>query len=312
MAIFRTLSFYFAIAGLVLAGVLVKQLTAEGPKPQHIQPAVNPYTYTIAASGIIEAMDKNIDIGVPHSALIKEVYVNVGSTVPQGHVLFQLDDRELQAQLIVQKANLTVLQAALHRLKDQFSRLESVEDPRAVSQEEMNTKAHDVAVAEAQVEAAEAQVTHTILMIERLHVCAPKCGMILQNNIRKGEYIVAGSVPAMMMGDLEHLQVRADIDEQNASYLLSHASAKAFPKNNTTLEIPLHFERIEPYVIPKKSLTGASDERVDTRVLQVIYTFEKPPGISLYVGQQVDIFIDRAAPEKMHDSKETPGDAKTL
>jgi len=50
--------------------------------------------------------------------------------------------------------------------------------------------------------------------------------------------------------------------------------------------------RIEPYVIPKKSLTGDNTERVDTRVLQVIYRFERP-SFPIYAGQQVDVFIER-------------------
>jgi len=33
--------------------------------------------------------------------------------------------------------------------------------------------------------------------------------------------------------------------------------------------------RFEPYVVPKRSLTGDSTERVDTRVLQAIYSFDR-------------------------------------
>ncbi len=43
-------------------------------------------------------------------------------------------------------------------------------------------------------------------------------------------------------------------------------------------------------MIPKKSLTGDSTERVDTRVLQVIYRV-KDQNASLYVGQQMDVYI---------------------
>ena len=66
----------------------------------------------------------------------------------------------------------------------------------------------------------------------------------------------------------------------------------AYVKGETKNAIPLRFTRIEPYVIPKKSLTGASTERVDTRVLQVIYQLD-PPKRPLYVGQQVDVYIER-------------------
>ena len=53
----------------------------------------------------------------------------------------------------------------------------------------------------------------------------------------------------------------------------------------------LTFVRVEPYVVPKKSLTGDASERVDSRVLQVIYSIANPC-CPLYVGQQVDAFID--------------------
>jgi len=59
-------------------------------------------------------------------------------------------------------------------------------------------------------------------------------------------------------------------------------------------QIPLTFVRIEPYVVPKKSLTGDNAERVDTRVLQVIYRFDRP-SFPVYAGQQVDVFIERRA-----------------
>jgi hypothetical protein len=57
----------------------------------------------------------------------------------------------------------------------------------------------------------------------------------------------------------------------------------------------LTFVRVEPYVVPKKSLTGDNTERVDTRVLQVIYAAAPGQG-RLYVGQQVDVFIEAETP----------------
>ena len=60
---------------------------------------------------------------------------------------------------------------------------------------------------------------------------------------------------------------------------------------NSSLSTQLHFVRIEPFVVPKKSLTGESSERVDTRVLQVLYSFKRG-SLPVYVGQQVDVFIE--------------------
>src|SRR6185436_13622627 len=96
-------------------------------------------------------------------------------------------------------------------------------------------------------------------------VVAPRPGTILQVNIRAGEY--ASATPksaAMILGDVQHLQVRADVDEQNAARLQPGQTATAYLKGDTTEPMELRFVRIEPYVVPKVSLTGASTERVDT------------------------------------------------
>jgi len=76
-----------------------------------------------------------------------------------------------------------------------------------------------------------------------------------------------------------------------ASRVRPGTKAEASVRGNPELKTALHFEYIEPYVVPKKSLTGESTERVDTRVLQVIYSFHRGT-FPVYVGQQMDVFID--------------------
>jgi hypothetical protein len=96
----------------------------------------------------------------------------------------------------------------------------------------------------------------------------------------------------MILGDTDRLQLRTDVDEQNAPLVAPNQLAVAFMKGDTKNPIPLRFVRIEPYVVPKRSLTGDSTERVDTRVLQIIFEFDRP-AMPLYVGQQMDVFIQR-------------------
>jgi multidrug efflux pump subunit AcrA (membrane-fusion protein) len=71
----------------------------------------------------------------------------------------------------------------------------------------------------------------------------------------------------------------------------SGAKAVAHLRGDGGTRIPLRFVRVEPLVLPKKSLTSGSAERVDTRVLQVLFAFERGAQ-SVYVGQQVDVYID--------------------
>lgn len=291
-------TFYVAIIGICATAVMASRMSAPQPQaPPPIDPSPKPYEVSVAASGIIEALSENVSIGVPVAALVTKVHVKVWDSIKEGQPLFTLDDRELRAQLAVNEANASVARATLGRLQDQLARLKGVSDPRAVSQDEVRTKENDVAVAQAQLEAARAQVAQNKVCLERLTVLAPRTGTILQVNIRPGEY--ASATPknaAMILGDLDHLQVRADVDEQNAPRLQPGQTATAYVKGDTTQPIELSFVRIEPYVVPKTSLTGSSTERVDTRVLQVIYSFARPQDRAVYVGQQIDLFVKSEIP----------------
>ena len=84
-----------------------------------------------------------------------------------------------------------------------------------------------------------------------------------------------------------------DIDENDIPRFRPNLPGVAKPRGNASQEFGLRFVRVEPYVIPKRSLTGGNTERVDTRVLQVIYAIETT-GRPLYVGQQMDVFLDGA------------------
>jgi multidrug efflux pump subunit AcrA (membrane-fusion protein) len=151
----------------------------------------------------------------------------------------------------------------------------------------------DIDIAKAQVAAAENQVKQTETDIERLTLRALVSGQILQVNIRLGEFAQAGvlSTPLMLLGNVEPLHVRVDIDENDAWRVRPDAPAVAFVRGNRALTTPLQFVRFEPYVVPKRSLTGDTTERVDTRVLQVLYRFHRGD-LPVYVGQQMDVFIE--------------------
>jgi len=291
--LFNKTTFYLAIAGAASTVALVLRLNGQSPTaPPPVEPPSKPYAVCVAASGIIEALSENVSVGVPEAGLVTHVHVKVWDTVQEGQELMTLDDRELRAQLAVDRANADVAEATLRRLQDQLERLKGVRDVRAVSRDEVRTRENDVAVARAQWEAAKALMAQNQVRLDRLTVRASRSGTILQVNIRPGEYASATpKSPAIVLGEMNRLQVRADVDEQNASRLQPGQAAMAYLKGDTEQAIALRFVRIEPYVVPKVSLTGSSTERVDTRVLQVIYAFERPTDRAVYVGQQVDLFV---------------------
>jgi hypothetical protein len=58
-------------------------------------------------------------------------------------------------------------------------------------------------------------------------------------------------------------------------------------------------------VLPKKTLSGENAERIDTRVLQVIYEFEDP-NVPVAPGQLLDVFIESAGDAGAPDPVSVP------
>jgi hypothetical protein len=156
----------------------------------------------------------------------------------------------------------------------------------------------DRAVDRAAVEQARARVRQTQAELDRALVRAPLDGNVLQVNVRPGERVGGPpGRPLIVLGDTQNtVHVRVDIDGPDIPRYRPGAPARATPRGSPGTSYALRFVRVEPYVVPKKSLTGDSTERVDTRVLPVIYAldFTTQP---VYVGQQVDVFIDLSGPE---------------
>jgi multidrug resistance efflux pump len=217
------------------------------------------------------------------------------------------------------EARVKAAEATLADLRNQVTLWEAVADKRAVSEEDLSRKRFaaltaearlaeakaelallkagswkpDIEVARAEVASAEAQVASEETELARLVVRAPGKGVVLQVNVRAGEFAPSGSlpVPLMLFGNLDRLNVRVDVDENDAWRWKAASSATAFVRGNRELRTALEFDHVEPYVVPKKSLTGDVTERVDTRVMQAIYRFDRR-ALPVFVGQQMDIFIE--------------------
>jgi hypothetical protein len=114
-------------------------------------------------------------------------------------------------------------------------------------------------------------------------------------DVRPGEFVQAGqqgsnAVPYIQMGETRPLHVRIDIDEDEATRLALGNEAIVSPRGAADRQVRARFVRAEPQVVPKRSLTNSAAERVDVRVLQLIYELPNANGL-FRVGQQVDAFI---------------------
>jgi multidrug efflux pump subunit AcrA (membrane-fusion protein) len=293
-------------ATLSIARTQQRRQTTDPPGP----PPVADFEATVAAVGLVEASSENISIGSPLAAVVEKVLVTAGEAVKAGQPLFQLDVRHLRADLavreqatVVARSRVAVARAKLADLTRQLEFAERVTDKRAISVEELTRRRSAVETASAELEEAVAQVTAAqaqaravAVEIDRSRVRSPIDGEVLQVKIRAGEFAPAASTgsPLVLLGRSRPLHVRVDVDEHEAWRVRAGAPGVAHVRGNASATAPLAFVRFEPFVVPKRSLTGDSTERVDTRVLQAIYRVEQDD-IQLFVGQQVDVFIDARA-----------------
>jgi multidrug resistance efflux pump len=224
----------------------------------------------------------------PLEAKVRESEANVADMKKQLELWEEIYDKDKRA---VSEDDITRRRYALQTSQ---AKLEAARADLALMK--AGTWKPDIEVAQAEVASAKAQADVRQAELERLTIKAPADGTILQVKIHEGEYATAGvtQTPLIVMGDIDALVVRVDIDENDAWRFAPGAKAMAFVRGNRDLSTDVAFYRVEPYVIPKKSLTGESTERVDTRVLQVLYSFPRN-ALPVYVGQQMDVFIESAS-----------------
>jgi multidrug resistance efflux pump len=228
--------------------------------------------------------------------------------VRAGTPLFRLDTRALQASLAVHESQLTAARARqataqcqVEDLNDRLERSLKLRSSTVISEDELirtrfALKVSQARVVEAQAEVAVAEASAASVRTEitRSTILAPMDATVLQLKIRPGEFATAAGAPTaplILLGNLSPLHLRVDIDEHEAWRVQPGTRAKGHVRGNAALASPLSFVRFEPFVIPKRSLTGDSIERVDTRVLQAIYRLDRTD-LRLYAGQQMDVFIE--------------------
>lgn len=189
----------------------------------------------------------------------------------------------------------------LRRLNLETSRAKTLEAKARVHESQASLALLDGKPVAPSIEVQKAVLAQAVANLERaqtrleLHtIVAPKDATVLSVKIRSGEFIPASivSTPLLTLGNIDSLHVRVDIDESEIPRFRESANASASVRGRPDVKVPIRFVRTEPQVIPKRTLTGTVSERVDTRVLQIIYEVD-PAAIAATVGQQVDVYIEQ-------------------
>ncbi|WP_437188027.1 HlyD family secretion protein [Planctomicrobium sp. SH668] len=349
LPVIAVLMIAFAAKHVLSRQVPIQQGTPPNPPPASSSGEV------VAGAGIVEPCSENILIGSNLTGVVHRVFVRVGQQVAPETPLFELDPRQIEADIAVKKAALIAAESELNRLNlmprpeeippvvaqrkqaeafvaemyDQAERFRKLRASGASTEEQVvssqtklaNAQAAleyriaeekkvlagawdaEKAVAQAKIRSAQSEVDQLDTELKRSTTTAPRISVqgkesklleVLQVNVRPGEYITSTTGNGIMvLGDTSKKYIRVDIDEHDIPRFNPKYPATAIVRGENNHRFQLAFVRVEPYVIPKRSLTGDNRERVDTRVLQVIYEIQDDPAAhTVYVGQQMDVFVD--------------------
>lgn len=244
--------------------------------------------------------------------------------------LDELKAQPRRENLDIAKAQLDLAQANLKTVQDQYVKQKHFAeiDPTLISKDTLDNAINAVKVNEANLALAARQLELTragawtfdldaqdkqyralakaaqssAATLAKYTLRAPADGIVLALNTAAGSYVspqgvydtyTQGNSPVIVLGSPQaSMNVRCYIDEILINRLPPLDKLQAqMTIRGTSEHIPLSFVRVQPYVSPKIELTDQRQERVDLRVLPLVFRFAATPKVKIYPGQIVDVFI---------------------
>lgn len=299
------------LAAIGLSGAILFTFTRGDPPPPPynnlVSPPVNPYITSVSGTGVVESGSRNVAVGVFVSGIISEVKVNEGDKVKAGDILLVTDTRLADADLLVKKkdvvgaqANVKFAQAQLDDDEDLLKRYNNLQSGVSISITQQQRQIFAVRRAQAGLEQAKSALEKSLaaqqaaeVLLDQHIVPAPIDGEVLKVRVRSGEFVAAGAaISPVVIGNTSPLNLRVQIDENDLWRFDPKAEAVAYLRSNKEQKYNLTFVRVEPMVQPKIQLSGNASELVDTRIMEVIYSITAQGDAPLYVGQQLDVFVN--------------------
>jgi HlyD family secretion protein len=299
------LAFFGLTIGLIGAYVYGLHAAAQPPA---FNPPTNPYAKGVYAEGMVEAYQNsgaNINIYPNVSGTIVDIPVHEGQVVRKGTVLVRFDDSVQKAAVETSKSQIAYARAQLKNAQDELAKQEYSYrlEPKSVSKYTLDDAINAVKVAARNLEVNEKNYVSAKALLAWYSIKAPADGKILAIQAAVGSYVVTsqgtydtytqGFDPIIVMGRSEdYVSVRCYIDEIliHRLKLGPQMEARMFIRG-TNISVPLEYVRVQPYISPKIELSDERLERVDVRVLPLIFRFAKSDNLPVYPGQLVDVYV---------------------
>jgi macrolide-specific efflux system membrane fusion protein len=188
----------------------------------------------VTAVGTLEAV-KSVDAGAQVSGQLKVLHIEIGDTVTKDQLLAEIDPATIENRIEINRAELANLQAQLQSRTAQLvfkqaniARQRNLIAGNAVAQQALDQAVADLAAAEADVNAIEAQIRKQQATLAGdevdlgyTKIFAPMAGTIVANPVKEGQTLNASqTAPTIVtIADLSTMTVRAEVSEADVGRL---------------------------------------------------------------------------------------------
>lgn len=234
---------YFIVAIILIVAIIALWRTLNAPLPQYQTLIVRPgdLQQSVLATGKLDALRK-VDVGAQVSGQLKTLSVAIGDKVKKDQLLGVIDPEQAQNQIKEVEATLMELRAQRLQAEAEWklarvtlSRQQQLAKTQAVSQQDLDTAATEMAVKQAQIGTIDAQIKRNQASLDTAktnldytRIVAPMAGEVTQITTLQGQTVIAAQqAPNILtLADMSTMLVKAQVSEADVIHL--HPGQKAW------------------------------------------------------------------------------------
>ncbi|WP_304481565.1 macrolide transporter subunit MacA, partial [uncultured Escherichia sp.] len=189
---------------------------------------------SVLATGKLDALRK-VDVGAQVSGQLKTLSVAIGDKVKKDQLLGVIDPeqaenqiKEVEATLMELRAQRQQAEAELKLARVTYSRQQRLAQTQAVSQQDLDTAATEMAVKQAQIGTIDAQIKRNQASLDTAktnldytRIVAPMAGEVTQITTLQGQTVIAAQqAPNILtLADMSTMLVKAQVSEADVIHL---------------------------------------------------------------------------------------------